>query len=133
MPFTLISSTAYASENTEGTGSNRNDPSSSSHARTSWLSKTHRAFKGERSPEILEWQNIKRTSASGIAVGFDGISDGEKFCNTKLQTFKEALNERISDGLTDVNNRLRLQSLDLLWKILNTHCFCLKTFMMIID
>jgi hypothetical protein len=48
-----------------------------------------------------------------IAIGFDRIRDGENFCNTKLQNSKEALHEWVGDGLKDVNNRLRLESLDL--------------------
>jgi len=76
----------------------------------SWGSMAFRALKGERSPEIVAWQNQNRSKASSSIVSFsDGISEYYEETNSSIRNFKFGVHDKINKKIDGLNQALQVE------------------------
>ena len=74
---------------------------------SNWWSTAFRAFRGERTPEILTWQQHNRVKAPRRAAFFDGAHEGSEIFNKPLRKYKTEVRSDIRNAIEGIDESLR--------------------------
>jgi hypothetical protein len=72
----------------------------------SWWKMAKRAFNGDRSQEVLDWQKENRDKMRYVAAVFDGINEGAELFDEPLKKYKTEVLGTIKEGKENIEDAL---------------------------
>jgi len=79
---------------------------------SSWWKMAKKAFNGDRSQEVLDWQKENRDKMRYIAAVFDGIHEGVELFDEPLKKYKLEVIGTINEGEQNIDNALQDKDLN---------------------